>query len=61
MEDQTPKLHEAQVVERGDQTFAGEPGTTLGVSPASAPQEVQDHEPAEEDDRDQDHEPYDAE
>ena len=32
----------------------------LEIPPATAPQEIQDHEPAEEETGDEDHEPYDA-
>ena len=61
VEDQALRLHQAQVVKRGDQAVeGGRSGLALGVSPAAAPDKVQQYKPAEEEDRDHGHEPYDA-
>jgi len=71
VQDQTPEFDYPEVLEGGDQAATrkgerkriGVPGTLAGlkVSPAAAPDEVEDQKPPEEEDRDEDHEADDAE
>ena len=63
VEDKTPEVYEEEVFEGGDHVPGmrrDETAGTLGVSPAAAPQEVEQDETAEEEDRDDEEESDDA-
>ena len=63
VEDKTIEINKEEIFERGEQVLwweRDEAVGTLSVSPAAAPQEVEQDETAEEEDRDDEEEPYDA-
>jgi hypothetical protein len=63
VEDKAPEVNKEEVFEGGDHVagvWRDETAGTLGVSPAAAPQEVEQDETAEEEGRDDDEESYDA-
>ena len=63
VEDKAPEVDKEEVFEGGDHVagvWRDETAGTLGVSPAAAPQEVEQDETAEEEGRDDDEESYDA-
>jgi hypothetical protein len=60
VEEKAPEVYKEEVFEGGKHVRGKETAGTLGVSPAAAPQKVEQDETTEEEDRDDDEEPYDA-